>query len=504
MTKLKKPIIGIIGGTSQFGQWFRFFFEKNGCECLVASSTTKLTPKALAKKADIVIVSVPVTETAKVIKSIRGLLKPDALLCDLTSLKKDPMKEMMKRKQGGVLGMHPLFGPLVPNMEGQIIVFCEGRKNKWVGFLKKMFELHNAKIVYIDPREHDKQMAMIQAMTHFVNIVFAKVLQKQKMEPQNVFATPVFRLQAILMGRILGANLPLYASFQTENNEYRKILKDFIKEADSLSSKILSGKLKYTTKEFVSAAKAMKTFIPIAQAKTTEIMYLLDKQPVEVKEQRDRSTKIGQKGTPIACLGPEGTFSHLASLRLFPSKAKIITTHTIRQVFKAVGDGNVKFGVVPAENLTAGIVQETLDALLDYPLNVIGSYKMEIHHCLLARTSNWGKIETIKSHIQPLNQCKEWLSRNFPKAILTPEASPTEAILSTKDPSVAFIGSKDAAKKYGLKTLAHNIEDNRSNFTEFYVLSKGVGGQISKDLKAKRTILIITVYDRPGILRDVL
>ena len=42
MTKLKKPIIGIIGGTSQFGQWFRFFFEKNGCECLVASSTTKL------------------------------------------------------------------------------------------------------------------------------------------------------------------------------------------------------------------------------------------------------------------------------------------------------------------------------------------------------------------------------------------------------------------------------------------------------------------------------
>ena len=70
-----KPIIGIIGGTSQFGQWFRFFFEKNDCQCLIAGRKTELTPKELAKRADIVIVSVPVRETSSVIMNILNLLK---------------------------------------------------------------------------------------------------------------------------------------------------------------------------------------------------------------------------------------------------------------------------------------------------------------------------------------------------------------------------------------------------------------------------------------------
>lgn len=500
----KKPIVGIIGGTSQFGQWFRFFFEKNGCECLVAGRKTELTPAELAKKADIVIVSVPVRETASVIRKIRNSLKPSALLCDFTSVKEEPLAEMLERKKGGVLGMHPLFGPLVPSMEGQIIVFCKGRKNRWVEYLERLFAANGAKVKYMKAVEHDRQMAMVQAMTHFTNIAFAKVLQKQKMEPKSIFATPVFRLQAMLMGRILGANLPLYVDLEIRNKSFLKVLADYLAEVERLAGEVFRGETEKLEKEFLASARDMRGFIPIAQQKTTEIIHLLVDQPVELKKRKKINIGAGKRGLKIACLGPEGTHSHIASEEIFSKKANFIMAPTIRKAFEKVKNGQAQFAVVPAENSIAGIVQDTIDSLLDFPLSVVGSYNKKIHHCLLARTADRNRIRVIKSHIQPLNQCKDWLSRNFPSAILSTESSSTEAILSTTDPSVAFIANKEAAKKYDLKILASNIEDHKENYTEFYVLARSARPKISKRLKPRHTLMIVTAYDRPGLLRDVL
>lgn len=504
MKRNKKPLIGIIGGTSQFGQWFKFFFENNGCNCLVAGRSTKLTPKKLAAKADIVIISVPPRETARVIRETRDIVKPSALLCDFTSLKKSPLKEMLKRKKGAVLGMHPLFGPLVPSIKGQKIVFCPGRSDKWVEFLKNIFESNGAKIIKMSAHEHDRQMAMIQALTHFVNIAFAKVLQKQKIEPQNDFSTPVFKLQAMLMGRILGANPSLYADLQTENEAYKEVLDDFIDEIKRLSAMVLEKDAAGFEKEMASAARAMKDFIPIAQAKTVEILHNLDAQPIEISKQKEPHIIVKSAKRKVACLGPKGTYSHLAAKQIFSAKAEFIMLPTVTQVFKNVMSNEAEYGVVPAENSTQGIIQDTLDNIYDYPLNIIGSHKMAIQHCLLARTKNRKDITVVKSHTQPLAQCKEWLSSNLPNVKLISESSSAGAIISTTEKNVAFIGNRQSAEKYGLEILAENIQDNKENTTNFYILSRHSNRRLSKQLRASHTLLIITVYDRPGVLRDVL
>ncbi|MFH1233349.1 MAG: prephenate dehydrogenase/arogenate dehydrogenase family protein [Patescibacteria group bacterium] len=500
----KKPLIGIIGGTSQFGQWFKFFFENNGCNCLVAGRKTRLTAEKLAKQADIVIISVPIRETTKVIREIRDLLKPEALLCDFTSLKVDSLKEMLKRKHGGILGIHPLFGPLVPSMTGQHIVFCKGRDNNWVNFLENLFESKGGKVIKINSKKHDKQMAMVQALTHFTNIAFAKVIQRQKIQPFNAFSTPNFKLQSMLAGRILGLSPSLCADIEIENKIFHGLLKQYINDIKKLSRIVLSGKKIQFESEFRSIAKSMSDFIPIAQIKTSEIMHLLDKQPVEIKKTIHIINKLGAKTINVACLGPEGTFSHTASKNIFSKEKNFLMTSTINQVFKAIQGDFVKFGVVPIENSTAGVVQETLDSILNYPLRVIGSYKMEIHHNLLGRTKSLNNIKIIRSHIQPLGQCREWISQNLPKATIEPQDSSTKAILSTNDPRVAFIGSKEAAKEYGLKILTENIEDNKNNITEFYILAKNTDSRLGKSLGSSRTLMIVAVYDRPGVLNDIL
>lgn len=413
------------------------------------------------------------------------------------------MKEMLKRKRGGVLGMHPLFGPLVSSIKGQTIVFCKGRNNFWVDFLKKIFEKNGGKVVMMDAKKHDRQMAMIQAMTHFVNIVFAKVLQKQNIAPENLFSTPVFRLQAMLMGRILGANAALYADLEIENGSFPGVLKDFIMEAEKLSGIVLKKDAEKFEQEFSLATASMKDFIPVSQVKTSEIISILDKQPVEIKKQSNKKNIIPGKLT-VACLGPEGTYSHLALQEIFPQSGKAVLTSSIREVFAAVASGEAELGVVPAENIIGGIVQETIDCLMDYPLMIIGSHKMKIRNCLLARTEDLSVIRKIKSHPQPLGQCHEWINKNFPQAILETDSSTARAILSTQDECVAFIGNEQAAHEYGLQILARDIENNANNITEFYIIGRGLQKKLSKKLKVRHTAIIATVYNRPGMLRDLL
>ena len=63
---MKKPLIGIIGGKGKMGSYFVDFFKRNKYEVLVSDRKTELSNEALAKKADVVIVTVPVDRTTEV------------------------------------------------------------------------------------------------------------------------------------------------------------------------------------------------------------------------------------------------------------------------------------------------------------------------------------------------------------------------------------------------------------------------------------------------------
>lgn len=196
---------------------------------------TKLRPKELAEKSDIVIICVPISATIKTIREIRDFIRQDALLCDFTSFK----EEMLKTKSNcGVTGIHPLFGPLATNLNKQVIVFCSGRDNYWTKFLKKLFKDNGATVVFIDSKKHDYQVAIIQALTHFINIAFIKTLQNEKLKLLNIYSAPIFRLQTILAGRVLGGNPELYVDLEMENSAFLKILAHSLKEVKKIASYI--------------------------------------------------------------------------------------------------------------------------------------------------------------------------------------------------------------------------------------------------------------------------
>lgn len=497
------PIIGIIGGNGRFGSWFKGLFESSGLEVIVASRTTKITPKQLVEQSDIVIVCVSLTDTISVIRQVRDYVKEGALLCDFTSIKEAPLKEMLKTKSlCGVTGIHPLFGPLVPNLKGQTIVFCSGRDNNWTTFLKKFFEEQGARVVFSAAREHDHQMAIVQALTHFTNIVFARTVQKQKGEVLHEYTTPVFRLQSILAGRILGGSGDLSADLIMENPAFKKVLGDYEQLFRVAATMVREKDKSSFVRVFNATASSMKVFISVAQKKSVELFSSLDRQVVVFKQAKYITSL--KDDTKIAYLGPEGTFSHKAVQHIFSRKYTELPCATISDIFEKVMKGEALLGVVPVENSIGGIIQETIDNIITHPLSIVGSYKMPIHLCLLSRTEDRSAIRIIRSHSQPISQAKDWLNKNFPDATLETESSSVKAILSTYDPEVAFIADKEAAKKYGLKIIAENIEDKKNNVTQFYIVSRGEIPKVSKTLNSKGTLLLLAVYDRPEILKDIL
>ncbi|MBA4318952.1 MAG: hypothetical protein C0412_11180 [Flavobacterium sp.] len=503
----EKPNILIIGGRGKFGSWFVRFFEKEGISVVVGGREDKVP--ALIKKvrmADIVIISVPISATVNTIKMIRNYVHKKALLCDFTSIKNFSMKEMLRTKTNcGVTGIHPIFGPLAPSIKNQTIVFCQGRDNNWSIYLKTLFKKNGARIVESTPKEHDEKMAMVQAFPHFINILFGTIIKNQKTDKLNAYSSPVFRLQSILSARVLGGKADLYADIAIHNPFFRKILKKFDLSYKKLQKAIISKNIDLYEKIYNESAKALSQSIPIAQAMSTELMNIVDRQFINVKSANNfKAVSIKKKGV-AHILGPEGTFSHQAAEKIFAKGTQFVFDHTIKEIFENVLDNpDNTIGLVPIENSTQGIVQETLDCFTKLPVTTLGSYKMPIHLCLMGNTKTLSDIKIIRSHPQPLAQSRNWIQDNFPDASIETTSSSTIAILETQDPQIAFISSVEAAKKYNLTVLAENIEDKKNNTTEFYVISKSKNKTLSKKLKASKTALILVVHDRPGVLRDIL
>ncbi len=226
----KEITVGIVGGTGQMGQWFKSFFEKNGCKVLISSRKTKLTPIECVPKCDVVIVTVPIGATVEVIKEIASYVREDALLMDLTSLKKGPVDAMVKYSNAAVIGTHPVFGPSVKTIKNQTVVLCPARPRKWLEWLKGILKKNEALVRVTTPEKHDKMMSIIQGVTHFSTIAIAHTLKKLgiSVEESLHYTSPIYKLRMDVVGRLLNQDPKLYADIEMLNPENKKAMEEYI------------------------------------------------------------------------------------------------------------------------------------------------------------------------------------------------------------------------------------------------------------------------------------
>jgi chorismate mutase/prephenate dehydratase len=203
----------------------------------------------------------------------------------------------------------------------------------------------------------------------------------------------------------------------------------------------------------------------------------------------------------VAFLGPEATFSHLAALKKFGYASRFGPMATIQEVFGEVAKGKFHYGVVPIENSTEGVVNDTLDLFAETTLRICGEIYLEISHDLVSKSGQKFDIEVIYTHPQAHGQCRRWLATHLPEIpVLEVASTGVAAQKASKNPNSAAIASAFAAPLYDLRLVEAKIEDHPGNITHFFVIGPDNPGSTGCD----KTSIIFAVDDIPGALYKTL
>lgn len=208
-----------------------------------------------------------------------------------------------------------------------------------------------------------------------------------------------------------------------------------------------------------------------------------------------------QEPVSVGFLGPEGTFSHIASVRHFGHSIKEVSQKDIPQLFVNVEKGVLDFGVVPVENSMEGTVNASLDMFRHTNVRINAEILLKVVHNLVSVNGQAEDVSRIYSHPQPAAQCRKYLSMRFPDLeVLETQSSAIAAERAASDKKSAAIASEYAAKRFELKKIATHIEDSPNNITRFFV----IGTRLSRKSAPSKTSILFSLKDRPGALYKAL
>lgn len=176
----------------------------------------------------------------------------------------------------------------------------------------------------------------------------------------------------------------------------------------------------------------------------------------------------------VAYGGVPGAFSESAVVGFFGEDCERVSFKTFEEVFAAVANGSVKYGMVPVENSSSGSVNTVYDLMGKYSCHIVGEQLVRVEQCLLAVPgAKLEDIKTVYSHEQGFAQCPVFLGQH-PDWVTTPyfnTAIAAKHVAELGDVHNAAIASRLAAKHYGLDVLVPDIHSFDGNHTRFIVVS---------------------------------
>lgn len=171
--------------------------------------------------------------------------------------------------------------------------------------------------------------------------------------------------------------------------------------------------------------------------------------------------------------GVQGAFSHIASEKVFPYRKKR-NFASFEDVFQAVCQNEIAYGVIPFENSFTGEVGEVLDLLLRYDVYIQQIYDLKISQNLLGvKGATLQDIKQVYSKDQAIYQSKQFLEGRGYELIPYPNtALAAEYVAKQNDKTKAAIAAKENAELYGLDILAEDINTSEQNTTRFIIIGK--------------------------------
>ena len=229
------PPIGIVGSAGAYGRWLqRFFNDRMGLDVIGCdpADPAAMDEVELVHRADVLVFSAPIRHTCDLIQRYVELAdgsESGKLWLDITSIKAAPVAAMLQSR-AEVAGLHPMTAPpKAPTLKGRVMVVCEARLEHWRPWLQALLRSLEAECVQSSPEQHDRIMALVQAMVHASHLAQAGVLRGQAPHVGHLaallpFRSASFEMDAAIIARILSLNPAIYEDIQFGNPYARETL----------------------------------------------------------------------------------------------------------------------------------------------------------------------------------------------------------------------------------------------------------------------------------------
>ncbi len=235
--------IAIIGGRGKMGAMLARLFGDMGHSVMIVDRDTALTAAQAAADADVVVISVPIDETERVIREVGPHVREHALLMDITSIKEAPIRVMLESTRASVVGTHPMFGPGVHSLQGQRFVVCRARGDQWADWVVRTFAARGLAVTETTPTQHDRAMSVVQVLTHFQTQVLGLTLSKLGVPLSETlpFTSPAYLLELYVAARHFAQDPQLYGPIEMRNPGTGAVTTAFRDAAEEIGAILASG-----------------------------------------------------------------------------------------------------------------------------------------------------------------------------------------------------------------------------------------------------------------------
>jgi prephenate dehydratase len=209
----------------------------------------------------------------------------------------------------------------------------------------------------------------------------------------------------------------------------------------------------------------------------------------------------------IAFQGERGAFSEEAALKLLGADVALVPCSTFDATFSAIRNQAADYVLAPMENSLAGSVHRSFDLLVESGLHIVGEVIIPIVHNLIGVPgASLEKIASVESHPVALAQCEQFFIDNPQLKRIPAEdtAGSVREVIGVGDPTRAAIASKRAAELYDAVILQEHLEDDRENYTRFFLLAPSAAPPqdlaATASATADKISLVFQLAHKPGAL----
>lgn len=268
-----RPVV-LIGGRGGMGRTLARHFERSGSVVRILEKDDWPRAHEILSGAGVVMVGVPIDATEAVVRMAAPHLEPDALLCDIASVKTGPVRAMLEAHSGPVAGFHPMFGPDVVDYARQVFVYVPGRSPEAAEPLLRLIRAWGARVVRTTAEEHDRSMGIIQALRHFTTYAYGLFLARVRPDLGKLLelSSPIYRLELLMVGRLFAQDPHLYADIIMASKEKGELIRAYVESLAPEVERVLARDRDGFVERFLEARAYFGDWAPEFMRESGELL----------------------------------------------------------------------------------------------------------------------------------------------------------------------------------------------------------------------------------------